>query len=68
MAGSKSKFGSGRFIRLFAFVIRLDGSLRARHLLDNGGEGDHLRNLTGISGHVFTIIYIIFMHFVGLTY
>ena len=46
IAGSKSKFGSCSFIRLFAF--RLDGSRRARHFLKDGGEGDHLRDLAGI--------------------
>ena len=48
--GSKSKFGSGGFIRLFAFIFRLDESRRARPLLENGGKGDHLRDLAGITG------------------
>ena len=49
MAGSRSNFGSCRFIRFFAVVIKLDGSWRARHLLENGGEGDHLGDLPGIA-------------------
>ena len=46
----RSKFDSCRFVRFFGVIIGLDGSWQIWHLLENGGEGDHLGDFAGIAG------------------